>query len=321
MKLLVYGAGVLGSHLAHVLHTAGNDVTILARGQRFETLKNNGLKIRHYMQRKTTIDEIKVTDRLNTDDEYDLVFVVMQYQQTEKVLPYIAENTETKNFAFIGNNPFPEKTAEFINRNSKVKKNIYFGFFMAAGRIENDCVISAHTGGKNSGSLTVGSLSGENLDVFNEMKGKIKLDIQPDINSWLKCHAIFVLPVCYAIYACDGDLRRASRKMNNDIIDAIIEGYDLIRNIGLTPTPPEDERLVKKYRAMAYAFIKFCAVTPIGRLMTSDHAMNAMEEMSALDKAIERLRKQSDIRMEKWDLLRKYMNTVKSMWHRGAENE
>lgn len=307
MKILIYGAGVLGSHLAHVLHTAGHDVTILARGNRLEALKGGGLKIRHYLQLRTTVDEIKVTDRLGINDEYDLVFIVMQYQQTGKVLPYIAENLKTKNYAFIGNNPFPEKTAEFVDHNSSVKKNLYFGFFMAAGRIENDCVISAHTGGKNSGSLIIGSLDGGNFEIFKELKGKLKLDIQSDINSWLKCHAIFVLPVCYAIYECGGALRKASRKINNDIIDAIIEGYDLIRSIGFTPAPPEDERLVKKHRALAYAFIKFCAVTPIGRLMTSDHAMNAVEEMRALDNAIEILRKQSGIPMEKWDALRKYM--------------
>jgi 2-dehydropantoate 2-reductase len=311
MKLLVYGAGVLGSHLAHVLHRAGHDVTILARGQRLEFLKNNGLRIYHGLQHKITIDNITVTDKLNIDDEYDLVFVVMQYQQVKKVLPYIAENIKTKNFAFIGNNTFPEKTAEFINHNSSVKKNIYFGFFMAAGQIENNCVISAHTGSKNSGSLTIGALGDENLDIFKTLKGKIKLDIQNDINSWLKCHAIFVLPVCYAIYACDGDLRKSSRQMNNDIIDAIIEGYDLVRSIGFIPAPPEDERLVKNHRIMAYALIKFCAVTSIGRLMTSNHAMNAIDEISALDESIEVLRKRSNIKMEKWDLLRKYIDNVK----------
>jgi hypothetical protein len=41
--------------------------------------------------------------------------------------------------------------------------------------------------------------------------------------------------------------------------------------------------------------------------MTSDHAMNATEEMRALDESIEILKKQSDIKMEKWDYLRKYM--------------
>lgn len=33
MKVLVYGSGVIGSYLSHVLCTAGNDVTMLARGK------------------------------------------------------------------------------------------------------------------------------------------------------------------------------------------------------------------------------------------------------------------------------------------------
>lgn len=160
MKILIYGAGVLGSHLAHVLHTAGHDVTILARGNRLEALKGGGLKIRHYLQRRTTVDEIKVTDRLGINDEYDLVFIVMQYQQTDKVLPYIAENLKTKNYAFIGNNPFPEKTAEFVDHNSSVKKNLYFGFFMAAGRIENDCVIPAHIDNHSISPFVILTISG-----------------------------------------------------------------------------------------------------------------------------------------------------------------
>lgn len=32
MKILVYGAGVIGSYLTHMLCAAGNDVTLLARG-------------------------------------------------------------------------------------------------------------------------------------------------------------------------------------------------------------------------------------------------------------------------------------------------
>ena len=34
MKILIYGAGVIGSYLTHVLCAAGNDVTLLARGCR-----------------------------------------------------------------------------------------------------------------------------------------------------------------------------------------------------------------------------------------------------------------------------------------------
>ena len=34
MKVLVYGAGVIGSYLAHVLYAANHDISMLARGTR-----------------------------------------------------------------------------------------------------------------------------------------------------------------------------------------------------------------------------------------------------------------------------------------------
>ena len=309
MKILIYGAGVLGSHIAHVLCSAGHDITVLARGKRLSALKQNGLVIRHYLQLRTTVDRIKVTDKLDRNDEYELVLIVMQYQQIEKILPDIAENLNTANFAFIGNNPFPERTAAYINKNSPINKNLYFGFFMAAGRIENDRVISAHTGGANSGRLMIGSLDGKSLDIFKTLcaNGRLKLNIQEDIDAWLKSHAAFVLPVCYAIYQCNGNFRMASKALIHSIINAIIEGYNMLRSIGIVPRPAEDEEFVKRHRYRAYAFIKICAVTPIGRLMTSDHAMSAVEEMRALDAAFCELKEQSGITMETWSQLQKFM--------------
>ena len=46
IKILIYGAGVIGSIFAYRLKTGGNDVTILARGKRLEQLRNHGLVLR-----------------------------------------------------------------------------------------------------------------------------------------------------------------------------------------------------------------------------------------------------------------------------------
>ena len=81
MKILVYGAGVIGCELAHVLKMGKNGVTLLARGDWKDTLEKHGLVIRHYLQMKTTTDKIKVTGCLSPDDKYDIIFVVMQADQ------------------------------------------------------------------------------------------------------------------------------------------------------------------------------------------------------------------------------------------------
>ena len=53
MRILVYGVGAIGSLMVHYLCKAGNDVTIIARST-YDELKNNGLVIRHHLQKKTT---------------------------------------------------------------------------------------------------------------------------------------------------------------------------------------------------------------------------------------------------------------------------
>ena len=47
MKILVYGCGVIGSYLTHILCRTGNDVTVCARGRTKKLLENCKLRIKH----------------------------------------------------------------------------------------------------------------------------------------------------------------------------------------------------------------------------------------------------------------------------------
>lgn len=157
MRVLVLGAGVLGSYLAHSLLKAGNDVTILARGKRYEQLSDNGLVIKHYFQKKTTVDRINVISELKKDVIYDLIFVVMKYNQLPSALLTIANNL-SENIILIGNNANPKRTEADIQKLSKSKKNIGFGFQTSAGiREDSGRVISIH----GKGNITFGDLNGD----------------------------------------------------------------------------------------------------------------------------------------------------------------
>ena len=43
MRILIYGAGVIGSLYVSLFAEAGSDTSIYARGKRLEVLRNNGL--------------------------------------------------------------------------------------------------------------------------------------------------------------------------------------------------------------------------------------------------------------------------------------
>ena len=147
MRILIYGAGVQGSYLAHVLVRGGNDVTILARGKRIDELKNDGIVIRHYFQLKTTVDKVNVISTLLPDDNYDIIFVVMQYQQSQTVLPIISDNM-SKYIVFVGNNPNAREFQDYINKKSQNPKTVAFGFQTSGGRHENGRIINRTIGRK-----------------------------------------------------------------------------------------------------------------------------------------------------------------------------
>ncbi len=48
MKILIYGAGVLGRVAAVRLAQAGEDVTVLARGRRLEDIRRDGIVLERF---------------------------------------------------------------------------------------------------------------------------------------------------------------------------------------------------------------------------------------------------------------------------------
>ena len=119
----------------------------------------------------------------------------------------------------------------------------------------------------------------------------VKAAYQPNMGDYLLCHAAFVTPVAFACYYCDGDLKRIKndKAYLNRIIDANIEGYAAIEKAGheILPDPDKDYRS-RKYRRMCYTVYKIMCTTVIGKICASDHALNATEEMSALNEGLKK---------------------------------
>ena len=70
----------------------------------------------------------------------------------------------------------------------------------------------------------------------------------------------------------------------NKIIDANIEAYRIISNAGHEILPDDDKDFEsKKYRKTCFKFFKLMCGTSLGKICSSDHAMNATDEMSALN--------------------------------------
>ena len=165
-----------------------------------------------------------------------------------------------------------------------------FGFSMTAGHREKDRVVSI-----SLHKITIGQLKNvrSNEQLIREIFAgtKVKATYQPNMGDYLLCHAAFVTPVAFACYYCDGDLKRIknNKAYLNQIIDANIEGYTAIENAGheILPDPDKDYHS-RKYRRMCYTVYKIMCATVIGKICASDHALNATEEMSALNEGLKK---------------------------------
>ena len=284
MRILIIGAGVIGSNLAADLFSAGRNVTILARGEWADTLEKNGLLIDPIFSPRKKKYRIRVIQELQKEDIYDVIFVVMRCTQLESVIPVLTDNS-SKNIVFVGNNLSPEVLVEKLPG-----KNVLFGFSMAAGHREKDRVasISLH-------KITIGQLKNvrSNEQLIREIFAgtKVKATYQPNMGDYLLCHAAFVTPVAFACYYTDGDLKRIKKNKAylNQIIDANIEGYSAIENAGHEILPNPDKNYhSRRYRRMCYTVYKIMCATVIGKICASDHALNATEEMSALNEGLKK---------------------------------
>ena len=115
---------------------------------------------------------------------------------------------------------------------------------------------------------------------------KYKVAYEPNMGDYLLCHAAFVLPAAFACYKTDGDLKKlkGNTAYLSRMIDANIEGYRAIRSAGHTILPKEDTDFESAaYRKTGLRFFKLICATSLGKICVSDHAMNAVDEMSALN--------------------------------------
>ena len=145
---------------------------------------------------------------------------------------------------------------------------------------------------------------------------KVRLTFYSDMDEWLKCHIAFILPVCYAAYACGGDLSRLTAEQRKQILDAAWEGCNMLKAAGV---PVNDKESTAYYEACTPGRKKMermlflLAKTPLGELCASDHAMYAVAEMQYLDEAFAGIRAATNTAMPAWDTLRSEMPTWKTL--------
>ena len=254
-KLLVVGAGVNGSACASVLHNNGIDVTVLARGKRYDEILNDGIIIDDPFKNTRSVMKVKVINTLNPDDIYDYILVVIRKNQVSALLPVLAEN-KSPNVVFMGNNL--AGADEYVN--TLGKERVMMGFVFAGGKREGNIIKAIIM---KSVAVPFGEVNGEITPRLVRLikilcQGGFKAEASTCILDFLMTHGAGV-PLFGKLtikYGCD---TRALAKSTDDLkllADAMHESFYVLEALGYRIVPKSQFLIKVLPRFIVVAFLR-----------------------------------------------------------------
>jgi len=284
MKILVFGAGVLGSLYAAKLSEAGHDVAVLARGKRLNDIRAHGLVLEDVQTKRRTVVTARVVDLLDPEDRYDLVLVVVRQEQLPGVLPALAASRSTPCVLFFGNNA--SRSQELTD--ALGPDRVVLGFPGASGTIGSDSTVRYLL--IKQQSTTIGELSGEHTPRLEEIAGPLRQSgfptaVSAHMDSWLTTHALFVTAIATAIYVAGGTTHRlAARPATLRLmVRATKQGFRALRALRAFDAPT-NLRVLYNWMPTWFAVRYWHRVLPteLSELTFAAHANRAREEMTLL---------------------------------------
>ena len=311
MKVLFYGAGVIGSLYAARLQEAGCDVSILARGQRLKDLRKYGIGLEQALTGKSTIVHVNVVEQLSPDDAYDLIVVAMRKNQVAAILPILSAHQRTPNVLFMVNNPSGyEEWLQAVGR-----ERLLLGFPGAGGTLEGHTV--RYLVSRRIQPTILGESNGQVTPRLKEIARRFKradfpVAISRNIDAWQKTHVALVTPIANALYMAGGDRYRLAQMPEalHLMVRAMREGFQVLQALDIPITPAKLRLWEWLPEPMVVALLKGWANTQHFEIIAARHANAARDEMQKLTTEFQALARQTSVATPAIDELETYIDLL-----------
>jgi len=298
-RLLVIGVGVNGALCARALHTAGCDVTLLARGARYEAIRDRGVVIEDPMTNQRSVIRVPVIDVLAPDDMYDYILVVVRKNQVAALLPTLARN-RSPNIVFMGNNTSgPGEYTAVLGR-----ERVMLGFVFGAGRREGDVIRAWAPKGIARAVLATpfGELDGTVTPRLSRLvdilrRAGLNAHVSNNISDYLTTHAAEVALVGRVIvqHDCDTYALARSRVDLTLLIDGLREVLDVLHITGHAIVPRSSSLIRYIPRSVLVAGCRALFASRFGEVGAGWHCSQAPDEMQQLANELDSLVKKSGL--------------------------
>ncbi len=282
VRILVLGAGVIGSVYAGMLLQAGHHVVLLARGSRLTDLRAKGLVLENSESKQRLQLSVSAVDSPEADQRYDLVLVAVRAEQLAATLPVLTGMNDGSDVLFFGNiGGHGPALIEALGQRA------VFGF-PSAGGIRDGAVIRYVLIGQQKTTL------GEPCGVTSSRVRRLQTmfsgvgfpsTITANIDGWLLGHAAFVVPMAFALYRVDTDAERLAHDAATLrlMIRATRQAFQALRAFGIGEIPTN---LTVLYLRMPERFVvhywRRVLASPRGELWFAAHSRAAVQEMTSL---------------------------------------
>lgn len=294
-RVLIFGAGVIGSAYAIKFIEAGIDVTLFARSNRFTALKEKGLQYNE----KGAVKSIKVNviDTLENDDVYDFIFVTVRYDRSESALLALKDNQSKNIVTMISNsNGFSSwldivgdrLLPAFPGAGGQIKEGILYARFPPK-------VLVAAMFGEISGLVTERT---ENLAKLFET-AKLPYAINQDMKAYLITHSVSDIAMISVLHSEDKiiDEKTAKTRKTAHKITITLKTYlKAIQKAGIAINPSV-LKIVPKFPNLILDvfFMIWLRTKMVKDMMLPDYAISANNEMVQLNNDLLKFLNQYDI--------------------------
>ncbi len=284
MKLLVIGAGPIGSLYAGRLAEVGHEVTLLARGARLATLRGAGLSLLAAGSKVALRPRVTVTDHVAPETPLDVAMIAIRYDRLPEALPALRELRGARRLVTLVNQPD--------------------GGARAAGALGPDRLVLGFPGAtaalRADGAVTYAIVPGfVQRTTFGDAEGGARDDaralaracveagfpsaVSHDMPAWLRTHAAFIGPLGAALLESGGLDQLAGDPVRLGLfVDGVREGFAALRASGSLIEPAKLAALERVPRSLLLWITRAVLGSSFAQTTIGGHTAVSPEEMTAL---------------------------------------
>ena len=276
VRILIFGAGVIGSLYAALFAEAGYDVSVYARGRRLESLTRDGLLYKR--KGKVRKAPVNILSRLEAEDRYDLVFLTVRGNQLHAALEELRRNSSPTIVTMVNSLETYDRWEAICGAGRIIPA------FPGAGGGFDGSVLDAALTPRLIQPTTLGKTDGREKEPARILRrAKIPYQIVADMHAWQLCHLAMVVPIADAYYEAsdpenagrDAALMRKTAKQIRNNLSAIAA-----RKIRLSPGKMQAFRLLPV--PLVGFVLGFVFRSQFGDRFMYQHSMKAPDEMRQL---------------------------------------